>query len=525
MRKPFLHSLLISAFSISAFSFSRSAPPSVTPSTATVSVDASGAVVFPGARQLVQTFTAATRAATAPLAAGQLGWETDTGLMYRATSTSAGAWTAAGGGVEDGDKGDLTVSSSGTVWTIDAGVIVNADISGSAAIALSKLAVDPLARANHTGTQALATISDAGTLAGLNAVGSSQITDGTITNDDISASAAIALSKLATDPLARANHTGTQTLATISDVGALATYAGIAPSANVQTLLGAANYAAFKSSLSLGNVENTALSTWAGSSNITTLGTLTDLAVTLATNAASTGIHLGTITDTTSRPLTITGGMTHASFSGTLLAIAAAVDGPPAYDVKILSIKSGTTGTTERWFFSGDGNLWSSGAGGIFGLRSVNPAEHATVGDSVTLSDDGWATPGVSVRSNGWMGFGAGTVNYVNDTFFTRQSAAVFQAGADHATTPTDQTLKAHDVTTGTGAALRLQGGDGSVADGLLRLQDDATDLIGFFGGSGASRQTNVADPSGGAIIDAEARAAITEILNRLEALNLFAPP
>jgi hypothetical protein len=54
----------------------------------------------------------------------------------------------------------------------------------------------------------------------------------------------------------------------------LTTYAGIAPSANVQTLLGAANYAAFKTSLSLNNVENTAVSTWAGSSTITTLGTI-----------------------------------------------------------------------------------------------------------------------------------------------------------------------------------------------------------------------------------------------------------
>lgn len=55
----------------------------------------------------------------------------------------------------------------------------------------------------------------------------------------------------------------------------LTTYAGIAPSANVQTLLGAANYAAFKTSLSLNSVENTALSTWAGTANITTLGTIT----------------------------------------------------------------------------------------------------------------------------------------------------------------------------------------------------------------------------------------------------------
>ena len=54
----------------------------------------------------------------------------------------------------------------------------------------------------------------------------------------------------------------------------LTTYAGIAPSANVQTLLGAANYSAFKTSLSLNAVENTALSTWAGTANITTLGTI-----------------------------------------------------------------------------------------------------------------------------------------------------------------------------------------------------------------------------------------------------------
>jgi hypothetical protein len=46
---------------------------------------------------------------------------------------------------------------------------------------------------------------------------SADIVDGTIVNADINASAAIALSKLATDPLARANHTGTQTASTISD--------------------------------------------------------------------------------------------------------------------------------------------------------------------------------------------------------------------------------------------------------------------------------------------------------------------
>ncbi len=45
------------------------------------------------------------------------------------------------------------------------------------------------------------------------------ITDGTILNADINASAAIALSKLATDPLARANHTGTQDVSTVLNAG------------------------------------------------------------------------------------------------------------------------------------------------------------------------------------------------------------------------------------------------------------------------------------------------------------------
>jgi hypothetical protein len=88
----------------------------------------------------------------------------------------------------------VTVADTGTITStmIADATIVNADVSATAAIAKTKLDLG-------------------GTIT------SADLVDGTIVNADINASAGIALSKLAVDPLARANHTGTQTASTISD--------------------------------------------------------------------------------------------------------------------------------------------------------------------------------------------------------------------------------------------------------------------------------------------------------------------
>ncbi len=138
---------------------------------------------------------------------------------------TAGAALTKSGQVLDWNPDNSTLEVSSDQARVKAGGIANSHISASAAIALSKLATDPLARANHTGTQTASTISDftsavQGTAVGgdlTGTVSNAQIAAGAIMNADINASAAIALSKLATDPLARANHTGTQLANTISN--------------------------------------------------------------------------------------------------------------------------------------------------------------------------------------------------------------------------------------------------------------------------------------------------------------------
>ena len=120
----------------------------------------------------------------------------------------------------------ITAGDTGTVTStmIANDTIVNADINSAAAIAYSKLNLagsitsSDIVDATIVNADISATAAIAKTKLDLGGtITSADLVDGTIVNSDINASAAIALSKLAVDPLARANHTGTQLAATVSD--------------------------------------------------------------------------------------------------------------------------------------------------------------------------------------------------------------------------------------------------------------------------------------------------------------------
>ena len=87
-------------------------------------------------------------------------------------------------------------------------------------------------------------------------------------------------------------------------------------------------------------------------------------------------------------------------------------------------------------------------------------------------------------------------------------SLSVVWNDATHATRKADLVLNAYDTAVREGLRIR---GNGSAA------------AIGFLGAAPAARQTHVADPTGGATVDAEARTAINSILTTLETFGFHA--
>ncbi len=122
-----------------------------------------------------------------------------------------------------------------------------------------------------------------------------------------------------------------------------------------------------------------------------------------------------------------------------------------------------------------DGFVTVAGGGGYYsGSGSSLYLGNALVfGGAVRIQD----ATALTITSDMVYGWSSDTSSYgTRDLILGRAAAATVQLGVNHATTATNQTLKAHNVTTGTGADLILSGGTGSVASGKVR-----TSTLGVF--------------------------------------------
>ena len=142
--------------------------------------------------------------------------------IFALTTVSAAGVTVGDGTVTEAKLANNAVTSA----KILDGTIVNADINASAAIAYGKLALTTsIVNGDISNSAAIAysKLALSGSIVNADVNASAAIAysklalTGSIVNADVATGAAIALSKLATDPLARANHTGTQTASTVSD--------------------------------------------------------------------------------------------------------------------------------------------------------------------------------------------------------------------------------------------------------------------------------------------------------------------
>jgi len=169
-------------------------------------------------------------------------------------------------------------------------------------------------------------------------------------------------------------------------------------------------------------------------------------------------------------------------------------------------------GTTIRLYAQAGGAVVTSASTGesLFSVSLIGLAVQNYFGAATNTVTNLYT---INQRSSGTpdAGFGTGILYALNSSTTINQSAARIKTlwyEATHATRKADLVLTAYDTAEREGLRIR---GNGSAP------------AIGFLGAQPQARIAHVADPAGGATVDAEARSVINSILTTLENFGFHA--
>lgn len=181
-----------------------------------------------------------------------------------------------------------------------------------------------------------------------------------------------------------------------------------------------------------------------------------------------------------------------------------------------LYIEDVNVGTNKYAIFTRAGHVILNGyadANSKVGIGTVSPSAmvHVSLKNSTTSSSDNVLI--LNHNSTGTPAKGFGTAMAIQGETSTTENVDMAEIvaiwnTATHASRQADLILSAYDTSKREG--LRIQGNGSAPA-------------IGFLGATPAARRAHVADPSGGATVDAEARSAINSILATLENFGFHA--
>jgi hypothetical protein len=226
---------------------------------------------------------------------------------------------------------------------------------------------------------------------------------------------------------------------------------------------------------------------------------LTNLGVSMANNTAMTGFALGTITDTTSRPFSITQTWNNASLVGTLIK-ASAIITTASSSSKMIELLGGAAGTTAVFSVYSSGSIETAAndillGSGTNSLRIAGDSNgtlwaqggHDMFRSKMTAAGTGFFLFPANLKM-GWSSVTGSSVYTASlDAFFSRRGAGALYLGESLASAWVNQAFGAAGAIVGTttnGSPTNTTTIHGSVSTGT---GTGGNIILGVYGTNGAS--------------------------------------